>query len=111
MSDQFDLQPIRIKERENLVIKARKWSHDIDTTAGEVLSPIIQCSLRNRAGDSDWLSCASTPPRRTRPGKEGEDAARTPQLITVVEVIDTRIVEVDGQLDQSQAQQAGIEID
>ena len=46
-----------------------------------------------------------------RPRKEREDGAGVPNAIAVIEVVSCRIVEVDGELDEPESDEAGIEID
>jgi flavin-binding protein dodecin len=45
------------------------------------------------------------------PGEEGEDAAWAAGLVAVVEVIGARIVEVDGALDEAQAEHTRVEVE
>jgi hypothetical protein len=60
-------------------------------------------------GDRDLPTPLSSSPR-IRPGKERENAALTTLLITEVEVVSGRVVEVDGTLDEPEAEDAGVEI-
>src|SRR3982074_2120256 len=46
-----------------------------------------------------------------RPGKESENTSRIPLLITEIEVVRRRVVEVHRTLDEPEAEHAGVEIE
>jgi hypothetical protein len=48
---------------------------------------------------------------RQAPGEEGQDRGGRPGQVSVVEVVGAGIVEVDGLLNQPQAQDTGVEVD
>ena len=45
------------------------------------------------------------------PGKKRQNRARVPTLITVIEVVSPRIVEIDGPFDQAQTERAGVKVE
>ena len=57
------------------------------------------------------LADAGPSRRHMRPGEEGQDRAGPPGLVAVVEVVGAGIVEVDGLLDEPQAERPGVEVD
>jgi hypothetical protein len=70
----------------------------------------------HRAGENDerrysYLASALSSPSRMRPRKERENAAWMAELVTEVEVIGGRIVEVYSPLDEPQPQNAGVEVE
>src|SRR6478672_10319021 len=52
---------------------------------------------------------ASTP--RAGPREEGHDRARTSGLVTIIKVVGTGVVEIDGLLHQPHSKEAGIKIE
>jgi hypothetical protein len=64
-----------------------------------------------RERGNGYLASALSSPSRIRPGKESKNALRIPLLITEVEVISGRVIEVYGTLDEAEAEDTGVEIE
>ena len=76
----------------------------------ETLLPIVEAALWNGKGGGGYLP--GTPAARpgARPGEEGEDGAGLPALVPIVQVIGGRVIKIDGQFDQAQAQCVSIKV-
>src|ERR671925_664867 len=85
---------------------------DRDTLGAEPLRPEVERAL---GADAPGDRVDHPGPRPSAPGvrvlEEGDVAARAPDLVGVEEVVDGRVVLVDGLLDEPEAQRAGVELD
>ena len=77
----------------------------------ETVRPVADGALRHP--EHGLLGLADAEPARSGmlPREEGQDRAGLAGLVAVVEVVGAGIVEVDGLLDQAQAERAGVEVE
>src|SRR6187402_1764191 len=78
--------------------------------AQQTLPPVRQRTDRDGEGCGNRLSRAATSFLRSRPGEEGEDRAGRSDVVAEVEVIRSRVVEVDCLLDEAEPQNLRIEV-
>lgn len=77
----------------------------------EAMGPVADRALRHAEDRLLRLADTEAALSRMLPGEEGQDRARRRGGITVIEVIGARIVEIDGLLDEAQAEHAAIELE
>ena len=82
-----------------------------DALLDEAVRPVADRAFRH--AEHRLLRLPDAEPARARllPGEEGQDRAGLAGLVAVIEVIGAWIVEVDGLLDQPQAERPGVEIE
>jgi hypothetical protein len=109
--DNFQLQAVGIGKTQHGFAKACDRRFRVDLMLAQSVGPIVERTLgRGKTGRCD-LRRSHTAAKPAGPGEERDDRARAPQLIAIVKVVATRIVEVDRQLDQPQAQHAAVKVD
>ena len=109
--DQVDHDAVGIPEGEHLVLVAGPRRVRVDPEVGEPLLPPTQRRARHAERRRGRHAGALPTRLETRPRKEGEQAGRGAPLVTVIEVIGLRGVEVHRLLDQPQTERAGVEVD
>jgi hypothetical protein len=82
----------------------------LDAALHEALQPVAQRLARDGERRRAGLAGAMATAWRTRPSKERQNAAGRAQGVAVIEVVAAGIVEVDGELDQSQTQESAVEV-
>src|SRR5690349_8444919 len=114
-ADDLEEQSIRISKGDHLFrVRALAAAHGTlvgNPMPNETLDPEADRARQHRERGHRDLSCADTSATRAGPGEERHDAPRGADLVAVVEVIGLRIVEVDRALDESEAKEAGVEVD
>src|SRR3954471_8116125 len=76
----------------------------------EAITPVIETSRPNRKTRCHHLSSSARSATRARPREKGQDSSGRPNVIAKIEMIGTRIVEVDGAFDQAKPEELGIKI-
>src|SRR5438876_1821032 len=77
----------------------------------EPLYPEAHRAGKDREGCNGDLTAPLSAAARVGPGKERQDTAWTAVLVSEVEVIGGGVIEVYGALDQSESEDAGVEIE
>ena len=108
-------------ERERHAVWIREWQHGLAealfqplmgyTFFDEALGPVAERPQRHAERGLVGFCHTATAGRSSRPREEGEDAARTAGLVTVVEMIGRWVIEVDRLLDEAQSEIARVEIE
>jgi hypothetical protein len=108
--DDFDGNAIRIGEGQHLFPEARAalGGHVV---AVQPFVPVIERRFGCRQRDRCGLASTDLTVTGAGPIEERDDTARGAGLVSVIEMVGGRVVEVDGLLDEAQAEQAGVEID
>ena len=103
--------PSGIPQTERLSAEAGRGFLEVASLAGKAGYPGVEGGRRDgKSGRLDHASpCAAR--RGVREWEKGEEATRASCAIAVVEMIRVGRIEVDGALDQPEAQDAGIEIE
>src|SRR5437762_543933 len=116
VADDLEHQPVGVGKGEHLLgVKAlrsaprRTLIHD--AVPNETLDPETDRARQHRERRHRHLPRPDATASRPGPGKEGHDAARRTDFVTVVEVVGLRIVEVDRALHEPQSEESGIEVD
>src|SRR3954466_9716703 len=108
--NQLQEETVGIGETQNLVVEAAARALVLNTLRQKSLDPEAERPRRYRQCHSGNLAAALPAAVRTRPGKKREQRAGTSDLVTVVEVIAARIVEVHRELDEAKSQDTGVEV-
>ena len=108
--DQLELQPVRVGEDEELLAECPDRTRGFEPPSGQAFSPKAQGTGGNGEGGGRRLPDPLAPLVGAGPREEGEDGSRVSRRIAVIEVVGVRIVIVDGQLHQPQAEDSGVEI-
>ncbi len=105
--DQSEAIAIRACEAQALCAEDRFSLHATDTLSNQALLPETKRSFRDR--ELGFADFADTGPsgHYMGKGKVGHDRSGRAQLITVIEVVDTGLVEVDRLLHPAQAERVG----
>jgi hypothetical protein len=82
-----------------------------DALLNKTLRPIAKGIEGDFEGSLMRESCTTTAEGSVLPGKKCQNRARAPTLITVIEVVGPRIVEIDGLLHQAQTERPGIKVE
>ena len=109
--DQRQLKAIWIDECQGAFAKDLLFRDRRHLSLGKALRPELQRTRGDCICGGRHLRRSDPPALRAGPGEECHDRSRAAALIAVVKVIARRIVEVDGELDESQRQDTGVEID
>src|SRR5271169_6580862 len=108
--DQGEAHPVRIGERQNGFAEALFERFVGDTLLDEAVGPIADRARGNPEGSLLGLTDASAAGRCAFPREEGEDGAGMAGFVAVIEVIGTRIVEIDGLLDEAEPKRPSIKV-
>src|SRR5690242_720385 len=115
MSDDLEHEAVVVRERNHLLdVTAGAASGRalvLDPVPNEPLHPEADRAGQDREGDHRDLARADPSAACTWPREERHDAPRRADLVTVVEVVRLRIVEVDRALHEPEAEDAGVEVD
>ena len=82
-----------------------------DALPNKALRPIAKSVEGDFEGGLMRESCTTTAGGGVLPGKKRQNRARVPTLITVIEVVSPRIVEIDGLFDQAQTERPGVKVE
>jgi len=108
--DELDLQPVRVTDREPVAPIAAAAIPEGDGMVVQTGPPCIGRAGRNREGDTLGGPGPAAPRSQTLNGKERQDRPRGADTVAVVQVVRAWVVEVDRLLDQTQSQQALVEV-
>ncbi len=112
VGDQLTHESFVILERDHaLVFVARNGLVELDALLDQPLDPEANGAGQDREGRYGYLTTALPPATGIRPREKSEDASRASRLVTEVEMIGCRIVEVYGALDEPEAKNAGVEVE
>ena len=106
-ADQRERHAVRIGEGQHGLAKALLQRLVGDALLDEALGPVAERAWRHAEGGLLGLADAAAAGRHACPGEEGEDGAGAAGLVAVIEVIGAGIVEIDGLLDEAQAEDRG----
>ena len=109
--DQLQFHAVEIREGNDLFAESFERPLEGDAMLGETLGPILHGAPRHSERGVSQLSGTVTTLSSARPRKEREDSAGMPDAIAVIQVVSCRIVEVDGEFDEPESDEARIEID
>jgi hypothetical protein len=109
-SHQLQEQPVRVLEREYLLVEPPGRTIILDAVGQQPLDPESQSGWLDSEGDGADLSGSLASRPSARPREKCQERARVPQLVTIVQVIAGRIIEVHRELHQAHPQDTGIEI-
>jgi hypothetical protein len=108
---EFKLHPVGIGEDQDLFFEALFASFDGDPEGEQAFFPVGHRGERNAEGGACYFANASGTAGGMGPWEEGEDGSGGACVVAKVEVIGAGIVEVDGALDESQAENLGVEVE
>ena len=111
LSHQLQLQSVGIEQGQVLFLEAPTSLCNDDTLFLQAFGPVVQGPRGHGEGRDGRLAGAAATSKRPGPWEEGENRAGSSQFVPEIEMIGPRIVEVDGLLDQSQAQHLRVEIE
>src|SRR5690348_3148010 len=116
MGDQLQQEAIRVVEgNDGLRLAGRRTalarSLIVDAVSRQALDPEADGARQNRKGGDGHLPRADAPAPRAGPGEERDDASRSADLVAVIEVVGLGIVEIDGPLDEAEAEHPSVEVD
>ena len=112
MGDELAHESVVVLECDHtLVFVACDRLVELDLLLDQSLDPEADGAGQDRKGSYGYLPSALSPAASIRPGEERENASRIALLITEVEVIGRRVVEVYGTLDEPEPENAGVEVE
>jgi hypothetical protein len=110
--DQLTHKSVVVLESDDaLPIIAGNGLGELDLSRYKALYPETDGAGEYGEGSDGYLAAALSSPPCIRPWKERKKAPRTSLLITKVEVIGGRVIEVYGTLDEPKAEDSGVEIE
>ena len=109
--DQGERQAVGIGQRQRRFVEHGFGLIVRHAEPGQALAPEIEAARGHRKAGERHLARTAAGGRQMLPGKERHRRAGRADLVAVVEMIDARVVEVDGALDEAQAQHLGVEVD
>jgi hypothetical protein len=107
---QIDHHAIGVAEGEDLFLIARTRGVAVNAQRLEAFMPPAQRGSRNAERCRRRHPGTLAALRNTRPGKEGQQTRGAALLISVIQVIGVRGVEVDRLLDQAEPERSGVEV-
>ena len=108
--DQLHLHSIGIVESEHLLTEALLDRQGRNAVSLQVILPEAQRTGRDVVRHRSRLSVAAHTAFHIRPGEEGQDTARGPNLIREIEMIGLRCIEVNGLLHQPLTEDIAVKI-
>src|SRR6202171_5959913 len=112
MRDQLTHETVVVLEGDDaLVLITGGRLRKLDLLPYQPFNPETDGAGEYREGGDGYLASALSPSPRIRPGKESKNAARSPLLISEVEVVGGRVVEVYRTLDEAETEDTGVEIE
>ena len=110
VSDDLDLHAVGIGKRQHLFFKPISRFLDENTRVGQPLAPIFEGARGDAKGSLRNFPGAGVSTGGVRPGKEGEDRAGRSSIVAEIKMVGARVVEINGALDEAEAQNIGVEI-
>src|SRR5277367_6172489 len=110
VSDDFKLHAVWVGEGEDFFVEAAAGALDEDSVVEKAFFPVIDGGKRDAEGGPGYFASAGEPAGGVRPGKEGKDGAGGSGVVSEIEMVGARVIEVDGALDEAQAENIGIEV-
>ena len=108
---ELELEPVGIGEGDEGLAEALVGAFGDDAVALELDDPVLErLGGDEERGGVDHAG-AAPPGRGHGEGEEGEDRAGPAAGVAEIEVVGAGIVEIDGELDQAEPEDAGVEID
>src|SRR5271167_379686 len=104
VADDLQAHAVRVGKAEDLLFKPLASAFRWNTRGQQAVLPELQRWERNAECGRGSFSYPQASARGMRPGEECKDRARRPGIISKVEVIGSRIVEVDGALYKTKPQ-------
>jgi hypothetical protein len=112
MRDQLAHESVVVLEGDDaLVLIACSRLRELHLLPYQPFYPKTDGAGEYRERSDSYLASALSASPRIRPGKESKNAPRIPLVITEVEVIGGRVVEVYGTLDEPETEDAGVEVE
>ena len=108
---QRELQAIGVLALHQRLAEARGRALDQARRWPQTLAPERQAAVRDREVGQRGLADAGAAAAHALPREEGHRRAGRAGRRAVVEVIDARVVEIDGLLDEAQPQHLGVEVE
>ncbi len=110
IGEKLDFHAIRIIEGDDLLTEALVRPAELSSFSGKPLRPRLEGADGNGECNGRRLSGAPFPARRIGEREECQDGARPALLVSVVEMVDVRSIEVDCLLHEAKAQEADVEV-
>jgi hypothetical protein len=107
----FDLHAVGVGEGEDFFVKAARAASEGDAFVNEALLPVVEGGEGDTEGGVGDFAGAGGAFADVGPGKEGEDGAGGAEVVAEVEVVGAGVVEVDGALDEAEAEDLGVEVE
>src|SRR5580698_4695364 len=113
MGDQFDLHAIWVGKCQDLfrAVEASSGPFSEYAFVAQAVLPVVQRTLRDTEGGVSDLASSGVPTAGVWPREEGQNGAGRSSVIAEIEMVGTGIVEVDGALDEAQAEDLGVEVE
>src|SRR2546423_2839427 len=112
MRDQLTHKAFVVLERDDaFFVVASDRLREVDSFLDKPFDPEPDGAGKDREGCDGNLPAALSAAPCIGPGKESKNATRGPRFVAEVKMVGRRIVEIHGALDQSQAKDAGVEIE
>src|SRR6059058_6127052 len=112
MRDQLTHEAFVVLERDDaFFVVASDRLRELDSFLDQPFNPEPDGAGKDREGCDGHLPAALSAAPCIGPGKESKNATRSPRFVAEVKMVGRRIVEIHGALDQSQAEDAGVEIE
>ena len=108
---QLQLQAVRVEEDEIVFTQAVRGFVVDGVACFETRHPVVEAPRRHAKAGLGDLSRPALPASDVLPREEGEDGARVALLVSEIEVVSARVVEIHGLFHQAQAQYAGVEVE
>src|SRR3984893_15624739 len=109
-ADQGQTHSIRIGEWKHRVAEALFRHLVRHPLFNEAVRPVTERTCGDREGGQVRVSDARPPHRSVLPREERENRPRMSDFVAVIQVVGPWIVEVDGFLDETQTERAGVKI-
>ena len=109
--DEFEDEAVGISKRDDFVAEAGRERAGCDAVGEEACAPKIQATRRYGKRRGVGLARARTAAADAGPRKKRQHGARRADAVAVVKMIGGRVVEIDGALNEAQAERAGVESD
>ena len=109
-ADEREAHAVRVPERQHGLAEALLGRLVRHALLDEAVGPEADRFLRHPERRLLRLADSGPSRRHMGPGEEGQDGAGPPGLVAEIEVIGAGIVEVDGLLDEPQAERPGVEV-
>ena len=108
---ELDTHAVEVAEAEDGLAEAGFKMLDGDARRLETVLPIRERGGGDAEGCGGGFAYSDAGAGGAGPREEGQDGARGAEIVTEVEVVAAGIVEVDGALDEAEAEQFGIEVE